>query len=180
MIKPLGVLLVLGFVGALILCLPFVLWRLVHNVRIGSRKAAALWGIVALAMVMSSAWTVYSVAPKGARTIARMELLDGHAFVVRHYRYGWFEYPKVRFYARDTDGTWTSFAIISELVNLRSSSLNLDESTQSVEFLPAGWYSIPNNDFINIDGSRGDTWQLPPGVEPDQVDHAEPGSEASH
>lgn len=165
MIKPFGVLLVLGFVLALFLCLITALLRVVHSVRSRARKRAAVQGIGAVVIAMFAAWTIYAVAPKGARTIAELRLPDGHAFVVRHYRYGWFEYPKVRFYARDTQGVWSSFMVISELVNPNSISLALDASSQEVRVPGVGWYRILDNDFVNPGGSRATTSQLPLGIE---------------
>ncbi len=166
MIKPMGVLLVLGIVVILLLCLPFALWGVVRCVRYRKRMAAAFLGMVALAIVVLSAWAVYATAPKGARTIAQLNLPDGRVFVVRHYRYRWLEYPKARFYARDADGIWTSFALISELVNPSATSLVLDESVQEVQLPGVGCYRIPNNDFVIIDGSRANKLPLPPGTEP--------------
>jgi hypothetical protein len=163
-----GVLVVLGVVLVLILCLLFVLWGLVRN---GRRKTASVLGIAALGIVAVVMWAIYTVAPKGGRTIAQLELADGRAFVVRHYRYEWTEYPKVRFYARDTEGAWTSFVLIAELVNPNATSLVLDPSEQKVEVAPTGgWYRIPDNDFVNIDGSWCTAQQLPPGIEPGEED----------
>lgn len=166
MIKPMGVLLVLGFVGVLCLCLPFALWGLARCIRARKRTSAAFLGLIALAMVVLCSMAVGAVAPKGARTIAQLNRPDGRAFVVRHYRYGWLEYPKVRFYARDTDGNWTSFAVISELVNPNTAALTLDESAQEVQLPNAGWYRIPDDDFVNVDGSRANKLPLPTGTKP--------------
>ncbi len=170
MIKPMGVLLVLGVVLALILCLVPVLWGIAHCIRNRAWKTAVVLGIAAVGIVVSSAWAVYAVAPKGSRTIAQLELSNGRMFTVRHYRFGWLEYPKARFYARDTKGLWTSFEVISELVNPNAASLVLDASAQEVQLTGVGWYRIEDNDFVNIDGSRGNTWQLPPTIEPGEED----------
>ena len=170
MIKPMGVLLVLGIVLALVLCLVLALWGIVHCIRSRARKTAVVLGIAAVGIVVFDAWAIYAVAPKGGRTIAQLELSDGRACVVRHYRSGWLEYPKVRFYARDTQGVWTSFVVISELVNPNSTSLVPDASAQKVQVPGVGWYRIQDNDFVNPDGSRGTTCQLPPGIEPGEED----------
>lgn len=169
-IKPLGVMLILGVVLALALCLLLALGGLAYCIRRRARKKAVVLGIVSAAIAVFCAWAVYWVAPKGGRTIAQMDLPDGRTFVVRHYRFGWTEYPKVRFYARDKEGAWTSFALIAELVNPNDTSLVLDASRQEVEVAPAGWYRIQANDFVNIDGSRGPTWQLPLDIEPGEED----------
>jgi hypothetical protein len=145
----------------------FVLWGLVRCIRSRKRETAAVLGIAAVGIIAFDTWAICTVAPKGGRTIAQLELADGQAFVVRHYRYGWTEYPKVRFYARNTQGAWTSFALIAELVNPNGTSLELDASEQKVEVAPTGgWYRIPDNDFLNIDGSWCTARQLPPGIEP--------------
>jgi len=168
-IKPMGVLLVLGLVLALVLCLVPVLLGIVHCIRSRARKTAVVLGIAVVGIVVFDAWAICAVAPKGARTIAQLEFPDGRAFVVRHYRSGWFEYPKVRFYARNTEGVWTSFVVISELVNPNSAWLVLDASAQEVQ-APGGWYRIQDNEFVNPDGSRGATRQLTPGIEPGEED----------
>jgi hypothetical protein len=174
-VKPLAVLLTLVLVGVLLLCMIPVLWWLVQSIENRERKSAVFLGIVALGIFMFSAWAGYWMAPKGGRTIAELELPDGRAFVVRHYRYGWLDYPKVRFYARDTNGSWTSFALIAELVNSNGASLALDESAQNVDLGTGGWYRIQEKDFVNIDGSRPASRRLPPGIEPGEEDiHARP------
>lgn len=168
--KPMGVLLVLGFALALVLCLVPALWGIVHGIRSRARKTAVVLGIVAVGIVVFDVWAIRAVAPKGARTIAQLELPDGRALIVRHYRSGWLEYPKVRFYARDTEGVWTSFVLISELVNPNSASLVLDAAGQEVQMPGVGRYRIQDNDFVNIDGSRGTVRQLPLGIEPAEED----------
>jgi len=167
-IKPLGVLLVLVVVLSLVLFLVLALWGIVHCVRSGARKTAVVLGIAVVGIAVYSACAIYAMAPRGGRTIAQLELSDGRAFVVRHYRSGWLEYPKARFYARDTEGAWTSFALISELVNANATSLVLDASGQEVEMAGVGSYRIQDNDFVSVDGSRGTKQQLPPGIEPGQ------------
>jgi len=169
-IKPLGVLVVLGCVLVLVLCLFLALWGIVRCMRRRARKTAAVLGIAAVGIAVLSACAICAVAPKGGRTIAQLDLADGCAFVVRHYRHGWFEYPKVRFYSRDMQGAWTSFALIAELVDPNDTTLVLDASEQEIEVPGVGCYSIRNNDFVNVDGSRGTKWQLPPGVEPADED----------
>jgi len=166
MIKPMDVLLVLAIVLALIPYLVLALWRIAHCIRTHAWWVVVALGIVMVGIVLFSTWAIYVVAPKGGRTTAQLEIPNGQMFVVRHYRFGWLEYPKVRFYVRDPKGAWTSFGVISELVNPNAPSLILDEQTQQVQLLSAGYYLIQNNDFVNIDGSRGTVWQLPSGVEP--------------
>ncbi len=167
MIKPFGVMLVLGLVAALLLCLLPVLWGLVHSVRSRAWRKAATLGIAMVAIIAFAVWAIYAVAPKGARTIAQLELPDGRAFMVRHYRFDWFQGSKVRFYARDTQGTWTRFVLISELVDPNSPTLLLNDAKQEVEIPGVGWYRIPENDWINLDGpGYTPPFQLPPGIEP--------------
>ena len=91
--KPIGVMLVLGFVLVLMLCLVPVLWGFVRSIRRRARKLAMALGIVAAGILLFSAWAIYSVAPKGDRKIAQLELPDGRAFVVHHYRYGLVRVP---------------------------------------------------------------------------------------
>lgn len=169
--KPMGVVLVLGIVCALAFCLVPTLWGFVRSVRSRARKRAALLGILAAAIIVFNVWAVYAVAPKGGRTIAQLELADGRAFVLRHYRYGWLEYPKVCFYARDPYGVWTRFTVIAELIDANATTLLLNASAQEVALGKAGGtYRIPHNEFLNIDGSGSDGWPLPPGVAPDEDD----------
>jgi hypothetical protein len=159
--------LVLGLVVALVLCLLPVLWGFVHSVRRGAWKKAVALGIAAAAIVLFDVWAIHVVAPKGGRTIAQLELPDGRAFMVRHYRFGWVEAPKVRFYARDTQGVWTRFVLIWELVDPNSPTLLLNEQKQEVEIPGVGWYRIQENDWINPDGpGYTPPFQLPPGIEP--------------
>jgi len=166
-IKPFGVMLVLGLVATLLLCLLPVLWGLVHNVRGRAWKKAFWLGIAAVAIVVFNVWAIYAVAPKGARTIAQLELPDGRAYIVRHYRFGWVEAPTVRFYARDTQGVWTRFVLIWELVDPNSTTLLLNEAKQEVEVPGVGWYRIQENYWIHPHGpSDTPPLQLPPGIEP--------------
>lgn len=174
MIKPLGVLLVLVVVIFMLLSVFVSLWKLARFLRRGERMKAALLGIAAAAVAVMCAWAIHAVAPKGGRTIAELQFPDKREFVVRHYRYGWFEYPKVRFYARDQDGTWTSFSVISELVDANTLSLVLDATAEQVQVGKAGSYLIQQKDFVNIDGSRGNIWRLPPGIEPGEEDLSAP------
>ncbi|MCC6696676.1 MAG: hypothetical protein IT365_13685 [Candidatus Hydrogenedentes bacterium] len=168
---PLGVLLVLAVVSVLVLCLILAFAGIVLCIRRRARKTAIALVIVSAAIAVLCVWAVYWVAPKGGRTIAQLDLPDGRTFVVRHYRFGWTEYPKVRFYARNKEGAWTSFMLIAELVNPNDTSLVMDASRQEVEVAPiGGWYRIKENGFLNIDGSWGPTRQLPPGVEPGAED----------
>jgi len=167
-IKPLGVLLVLGVVAALLICAINATWRSLLNFRRGKRNRAVTLLILALGIFAMSAWAVYAVSPKGGRTVAQLKLPDHREFVVRHYRYGWLEYPKARFYARDTNGAWTSFTLISELVNPNATSLVLDASTQQVHVNGVGSYLLQQNEFVNIDGSRGTKRLLPPETVPDE------------
>ena len=168
MIKPLGVLLVLCVVAVLLLCLIFALWRMGHNYRRANQSKAVTLGIVSLAIAVLCAYATYAVSPKGGRTIAQLQLPEKREFILRHYRYGWFEYPKLRFYARDNSGRWTSFAVISELINPNDISLVYDEAKQGIAVGIAGAYDAKNNYFTNIDGSSGKVWQLAPGIEPNQ------------
>ncbi len=170
MIKPMGVLLVLALVLTLLPCLILALWGLVHYTRVRARKTAVVLGIIVVAIAVFSVSALYVVAPKGGRTIAKLDLPDGRAFVVRHYRYGWFEYPKVRFYARNANGDWTSFSVISELIDPGATSLVLDAAAQEIQLTGAGWFRIEHNEFVNVDGSRGTVWQLPPGIDPGEED----------
>ena len=129
-----------------------------------------LVGILTAGLTVISAWAIYMVAPKGAQTIAELDLPDGRAFLVRHYRSGWFEYPKARFYSRDKAGAWTSFELISELNHPYSTSLDLDETEQEVHVTGVGSYGIQTDEFVNPDGSRGARYPLPPGIEPGEED----------
>lgn len=166
MIKPFGVLLVLGIVTALALCFLLALWGIARSWRAGARKTTAVLAIAAAGILALSVWAIWTVAPRGGRTIAELELPDGRAFVVRHYRSQWLEYPEVRFYARSSEGVWTSFEVIAELVDPGATRLVLDEPAQEIEAPGVGWYRIQDDDFVNLDGSRGGRRQLPPGVEP--------------
>lgn len=168
--KPMGVLLTLGIVLALSFCLVLALWGIARCIRSRARKTAMALGIAVAGIVVFNAWAIYVVAPKGARTIAQLELPDGHAFVVRHYRYGWLEYPKVRFYARGPEGVWTSFGLIAEWVVPNATSLIMDVQKQQVDMPGVGAYLIQDNDFVLLDGSRGVMRQLPSGVEPGEED----------
>ncbi len=165
-----GVVLVLGLVLALIFCLIAAIWELIHCIRSRARKKAVILGIVAAGIIVFDMCAIHAVAPKGARTIAQLEIPGNRCFVVRHYRSGWFEHPEVRFYARDRQGIWTSFAVIWELVNPNSTSLVLDASEQEIQVPGVGSYRIQDNDFVNPDGSRCTTYQLPQGVEPGEED----------
>lgn len=164
--KPMGVLLTLGIVLALSFCLVLALWGIARCLRRRARKTAITLGILVAAIAMFNTWAVCVVAPKGVRTIAQLELPDGHAFVVRHYRYGWLEYPKVRFYARGPEGVWTSFGLIAEWVVPNATSLIMDVQKQQVDMPGVGAYLIQDNDFVLLDGSRGVMRQLPSGIEP--------------
>jgi len=170
MIKPFGVLLVLGLVAALALCFLLALWGIVRCRRTGARKAAAALAIAAAGILALSGWAIWAVAPRGGRTIAELEFPDGRMFVVRHYRSQWLEYPKVRFYARSSEGVWTSFEVIAELVDPGATGLVLDEPAQEIEAPGVGWYRIQDDDFVHPDGSRGARLQLPPGIEPGDED----------
>lgn len=166
MIKPLGVLLVLCVVLVLLLFLVIAVLWMVHCIRHGKRNKATALGIASASLAVFCAFATYAVAPKGGRTIAQLQLPGNREFILRHYRYGWFEYPKARFYARDAKGVWTSFALISELINPINASLILDTSKQEISVGKAGWYRVDKDDLIFEDGGRGKTWQLLPGIEP--------------
>jgi len=169
-IKPLGVLLVLSVVLLLIFFLFLTLWRALRCIRSRKPKTAVVLGIVAMGIAVFCAWATYAVAPKGAQTIAELESPDGRAFIIRNYRYGWLEYRKVYFYSRNIEGVWTSFRLISELVNPNTVSFVLNESAREVEVPGVGCYLIQENSFVNIDGSGGTSRQLPPGVKPGEED----------
>lgn len=170
MIKPLGVLLLIGVVAFLIVCLVPALRGAVYLARAGARKRAAALAVLAAAIVVFSAWAVYFAAPKGARIVDSLELPDGHAFVLRHYRFSWLEYPKVRLYVRDPDGSWTTIAVIAELVNPNATTLVLDNSNQVVEVTGVGSYVIKDAFFVHIDGGGSASRKLPPGTEPGEED----------
>ena len=169
-LKPMGVLLVLGVVGILILCLVPTIRGIVRSFRNRAWKTTAAMGIVAAGIVATSSWAILDLAPKGDRTIAQLKLSDGREFVVHHYRYGWLEYPKVRFYARDTNGVWTSFPVYAELVDSNATTLVLDASGRQVELLSGerrvNSYIIQHNSIVHVDGPGSIKWQLPPGIEP--------------
>lgn len=169
-IKPIGTILALGVVGVLIVIVPFVIGDLMKIARARGRRVTLISGIAALLIAGLCVWAVYAVAPKGSRTIAQLNLPDGHALVLRHYRHGWFDYPKVRLYARDADGTWTSFAIIAELVNPNTPSLLYDEVDKEVDLPGVGWYRPDLNAFVHIDGGWANARELPPGLQPDEDD----------
>ncbi|MFM1919381.1 MAG: hypothetical protein RLZZ303_1015 [Candidatus Hydrogenedentota bacterium] len=173
--KPVGVLLVLGLAVALALCLVPIFWFALRGIqRRNGRKPVALVA-AALVIVAFDAWAIYAVAPKGGRTIAQLHLPDGRAVVVRHYRFGWLEYPTVRLYARDTQGVWTRFYLIAELVDPNTPRLVFDASEQKVQMPGVGWYQFQDNYFTHIDGgSYGLTIQLPPGIEPGEEDYLPP------
>ena len=166
MLKPLGVLLALVFLAVLLLYMVFALWWMVRAFKRGHRKTSITLALTTMAIAVFCAFALNALAPKGGQTIAQLQLPGNREIVVRHYRYGWFEYPRVRFYARDPNGVWTSFIIISELVNARSTSLKFDATKQEVTLDTAGWYRVDFNDFVNIDGGRGRAWQLASGVDP--------------
>ena len=164
---PMGVLLV----SILGLCLIPTLWGLVRSIRRGTRKKTAVLGIVAFGIVAFSAWALICAAPKGARTIAQLKLPDGQEFVLRHYRFGWKESPKVRFYTREPDGTWTSYTANSEGVDPYSASLVLDAARGEISAGVAGSYLISEKQFIYPWGPDGVIARhLPLGVEPDEDD----------
>ncbi len=168
--RPMGVLLTLVVVFVLVLCLIPTLWGMVRGIRSRARTKTVVLGIVAVGIVAFSTWAIVSVAPKGARTIAQLKLPDGGQFVLRHYRFGWLEYPKVRFYVRDTDGTWTVFPVISELVDPNNAPLKYSPGVQVQIGDAGGWYQIQEKAFINVDGPGPLGWQMPPGVEPGEED----------
>ncbi len=167
---PIGLMLLFGVVSILMLCLVPVVWGIVRSIRSRARVKAAVLGVVAVGIFALSAWMIGAQAPKGARTIAQLKLSDGREFVVRHYRYGWLEYPKVRFYARDANGVWTRFPVIAELVDSRAASLVVNTSAQQVELMSGKYfvstYVIRNGSYVHVDGSGSDPWELPPGIEP--------------
>ncbi|MCC6153699.1 MAG: hypothetical protein IT367_08070 [Candidatus Hydrogenedentes bacterium] len=166
MLKPLGVLLALVFLAVLLLYMLFALWWMVRAFNRGYRKTSITLAFTSMAIAVFCAFALHALAPKGGQTIAQLQLPDNREIIVRLYRYGWFEYPRARFYASDQNGVWTSFVIISELVNARKPSLTFDATKQEVTLDSAGWYRIDFNDFVNIDGGRGKAWQLAPGVDP--------------
>ena len=127
-------------------------------------------GIAAVGIMATSLWAISGAAPKGGRTIAELKLSDGREFVVRHYRDRWLEYPKVRFYALDADGVWTSFPVYAELVDLNAAKLVADATAQQVQFMSGDYlvntYVIQDGNFVHVDGPGSISWTLPPGVEP--------------
>lgn len=171
--KPPLVLLLLVGVGFLFLCLvPLVLWML-RCVRRGAWVKAAVLGTAAVGIVALSAWAVVKVAPQGARTLDILETPDGRMFIVRHYRFGWLEYPAVRFYARDPDGDWTVFPVIAELIDGNNTALTVTGtgSARQVQIGEiGGWYVVHDGNFVNVDGPGHTSAQLPPGIEPGQED----------
>jgi len=169
--KPFAVMLVLGIVVLLALCLIPILWKLVRSMRHNLRKRALILGIMVAVIVTFDAWALYEASPKGSRTIAQLNLPEGRKVIVRHYRYGWFEYPSVRFYARDTAGIWTRFNLIAELVAPNSPSIEFKSENQEVEMWGVGWYFIERNEFIHVDGGSYTTCQLPPGITPENDDY---------
>lgn len=172
---PLGVMLVFGIVAIFAVCLIPILWKLVRSIRTREWKKAWIFGIVAVGIITFDAWALYEASPKGGRTIAQLELPEGREIIVRHYRYGWFEYPTVRLYARDTTGTWTRFNLVAELVDPNSPSLELKAEKQEVEMWGVGTYQIESNKFIHADGGGYADCQLPPGIEPEtDVKYREP------
>lgn len=168
--KPLAVLLILAIVALLIPCLFAAMWCAVRGVRRGNRRSATLWSAVSAAIVAFSGWALYEAAPKGGRTIGQLELSDGQTFLVRHYRYAWLDPPRIRFYARDADGGWTSYILIWELVDPDAVTLAIDEAGQRIDLGTAGTYQIARKSYINIDGSPAKQTELPAGVEPGEED----------
>ncbi len=170
-IGPFGMWLLLFFMSILGLCLIFLMWGMVRSIKRGARKKTAVFGIVAVGIVAFSAYALSAAAPRGGRTIAQLTLPDGREFLLRHYRFSWLDYPKVRFYVHDTDGTWTSISVISELISPNSTTLTLDSSGRQIEIGDAGGtYVIQDKYFANIDGGGGFSRQLPPGIEPGEED----------
>jgi len=168
-----AVMLVFGVVGLLLLSLVPLVWWMMRCIRSRARVRAAVLGTVAVGIVALSAWAIAAAAPRGARTLDQLETADGRAFVVRHYRFGWLEYPTVRFYARDPDGAWTVFPVIAELINPNDTSLVLNGSgaAQEVQIGDAGgWYRISDGNFVNVDGPGHTSAQLPPGMAPGEED----------
>lgn len=167
--------LLFSVVSILMLCLIPIAWWIVRSVRSRARTKAALLGIVAIGIITFGFWAIGAQAPKGDRTIAQLKLPDGHEFVVHHYRHGWFEYPKVRFYARDPKGIWTSFPVYAELVVANATSLETDESAQQVQLMSNGYwvntYVIQDGSFTHVDGPGSVSWTLPPGVEPGEEEN---------
>jgi hypothetical protein len=166
MLKPLGVIFMSRLVVVLVI---LAVLTLIYCIRLRSRKALKWWALTTLTVLLLGAGATFVVAPKGARTVARLELPQGRAFVLRHTRDHWMEMPKVRFYARNPAGTWTSFQVISELVGA-STTLTYDAASQEVVVFGAGSYSIPSNDYVQVDGSRLKNWQLPAGTQPGEED----------
>ena len=173
-LKPIGVMLLFGVVSVLMLCLVPIAWGIVRSIQKRAWKKAAVLGIVAVGIVATGSWAIAAQAPKGARTIAQLNLPDGREFVVRHYRHGWFEYPKVRFYARDTTGVWTSFPVYAELVVANATSLVADARAQQVQLMSGGYwvntYVIQDGSYVHVDGPGSVSWQLPPGIDPGEED----------
>lgn len=170
MLKPFGVMLVLAGVAVLVILLVPLGWGILRSIRAQAHRRTGLLGVMALGVVFLSAGTLYGLAPKGTQVLAQQELPDGQAFVVRSYRYGWFDYPELRFYARDVSGDWTAFQLISELGNSPSISLVVDASKQEVEIPGVGWYRISDHEFVNPDGSRASQSSLPEGIAPGEED----------
>lgn len=170
-LMPIGVLLLFAVVSVLGLGLIPILWGIVRSVKRGARKTAVTLVILAVAIVAFSVCAVISQAPKGARTIAELNLPDGHQFLVRHYRFGWLEYPMVRFYVREPGGTWTSFILYSELIDPNNTSLTVDSAKTNVTIGKAGgWYPIREKYIVHVDGPGDFGMKLAAGVEPGEED----------
>lgn len=170
MLKPIGVMLVLVGVAVLVILLVPLGWGILRSIRAQAHRRTALLGATALGIFFLSAGTLYALAPKRAQTLARQELPDGQAFVLRSYRNGWFDYPALRFYARDVSGEWRAFQLISELGNAASISLVMDPSKQEIAIPGVGWYRMADHEFVNPDGSRASQTSLPEGIAPDEED----------
>lgn len=170
--KPLAVLLIFAIVALLIPCLLAAIACAVRGARRRDRRAAILWSVASAAIVGFGASALYEAAPKGARTIGQLDLPDGQSFLVRHYRDEWLAPPRIRFYARDEEGGWTSYILIWELVDPDGVTVSFDETRRRIELGPAGTYLIAEESYINIDGSPAKQTELPAGVEPGEEDQS--------
>lgn len=168
--KPFAVMLIFAVVALLIPCLLAALWCAVRNARRQRQRPAIMWSVASAAIVAFSAWALYEAAPKGARTIGQLDLPDGQSFLVRHYRHEWLAPPRIRFYARDEEGGWTSYILNWELVDPDAVTLAIDEAERRVDLGPAGMYQIAEKSYINIDGSPATRKELPAGVKPGEED----------
>jgi hypothetical protein len=168
MIKPMGVLLILGLALVLMMCLVLVLYALVRGARNRAWKHVIALGVAAIGLATINTWMVTAAAPKGARVVGELTLPDGRLCVLRHYRTGWFEYPKAVFYVCNGGGTWTRFELIAELVDPEAATLLLDDETGTVPVPGVGLYQPGDDTFRHVDGSASPKRALAVGVSPGQ------------